>query len=138
MFRKSESGQTILIAIILLAVGSLLVTPVLNNVFTNLNYNQTIECRTLNDYSADAGLQYATTKIYNDPAAYTTTPLSENFTLNSRTIQVDAAYLGGGLYSINSTALGGDCGRTTIRSFVNLSHGAFAYALAAKTDLTID
>ena len=138
MFRKSESGQTLIIALILLAVGSLLVIPVLQHVFTNLNYNQTIECRTLNDYSADAGLQYAICKIYNDPGIYTQSPLSANFTLNDRTVNVDAAYLGGGLFSINSTASGGGCGSTTIRSFVNLSHGSFAYALAAMQDLTMD
>ena len=137
MFRKSESGQTIIIALILLAVGSLLVIPVLQHVFTNLNYNQTIECRTLNDYSADAGLQYAICMIYNTPGTYTTTPLSENFTINGRTVNVNAEYGGGGLFAINSTARGGPCGSTTIRSFVSLSHGAFAYALAAKGDLTI-
>ncbi len=137
MFRKSESGQTLIMALALLAVGGLLVLPVLTNTFTNLNYNQTIECRTLNDYSADAGLQYATCLIYNDPGYYTITPFSENFTINGRTVNVNAAYGGGGLYSINSTASGGPCGSTTIRSFVNLSHGSFAYALAAKGDLTI-
>jgi hypothetical protein len=63
--------------------------------------------------------------------------LSENFTINGRTVNVNAGYGGGGLFSINSTASGGGCGRTTIRSFVSLSHGAFAYALAAKGDLTI-
>ena len=138
MFRKSESGQTLIIALILLAVGSLLVIPVLQHVFTNLRYNNILECRTLNDYSADAGLQYATCQIYNDPGIYTQSPLSANFTLNDRTVNVDAAYLGGGLFSINSTASGGGCGSTTIRSFVNLSHGSFAYALAAMQDLTMD
>ncbi len=137
MFRKSESGQTIIIAIILLAVGSLLVLPVLQHVFTNLNYNQTIECRTLNDYSADAGLQYVICKIYNEPGTYTTTPLSENLTLNGRTVNVNASYGGGGLFSINSTASGGPCASTTIRSFVSLSHGAFAYALAAMDSVII-
>lgn len=137
MFRKAESGQTLILALALLVVGGLLVLPVLTSTFTNLNYNQTIECRTLNDYSADAGLQYVICKIYNSPGTYTTTPLSENFTINGRTVNVNAGYGGGGLFSINSTASGGRCGRTTIRSFVSLSHGAFAYALAAKADLTI-
>jgi len=137
VFRKTESGQTLIMALALLAVGSLLVLPVLTSTFNNLNYNKNIECRTLNDYAADAGLQYATCKIYNDPGTYTTTPLSENFTVNGRTVNVNAAYGGGGLFSINSTASGGPCGSTTIRSFVSLSHGAFAYALAANGDLTI-
>lgn len=138
MFKNSQSGQTLIIALILLAVGSLLVVPVLSHIYTNLNYNRNIECRTLNDYSADAGIQYATCQIYNDPGTYTQSPLSANLTLNGRTVNVGAAYLGGGLYSINSTASGGGCGHTTIRSFVNLSHGSFAYALAAKQDIAID
>ena len=137
MLRKTESGQTLIMALALLAVGSLLVLPVLTSTFTNLNYNRTIECQTLNDYAADAGIQYATCQIYNDAGTYTQSPLSANFTLNGRTVNVGATYQGGGLYSINSTASGGGCGRTTIRSFVNLSHGAFAYTLAAKQDLTI-
>lgn len=137
MFRKKEAGQTLIIALILLAVGSLLVVPILSHVFTNLNYNQTIECRTLNDYAADAGIQYATCKIYNDPGTYTSTPLSENFTLNDRTVDVNAAYQGGGLFSINSTAHGGGCSKTTVMSYINLSVGAFAYALASKTNLSI-
>lgn len=137
MLRKTESGQTLIMALALLAVGGLLVLPVLTNTFTNLNYNQTIECRTLNDYSADAGLQYATCEIYNNPGIYTGTPLSENFTINGRTVEVNAQYQGGGLFSISSTASGGGCGRTTIRSFINLSVGSFAYAVASKTNLTI-
>ncbi len=137
MFSKKEAGQTLIIALILLAVGSLLVVPVLSHVFTNLNYNQTIECKTLNDYSADAGIQYATCKIYNDPGTYTSTPLSANFIVNDRTVDVNASYQGGGLFSINSTAYGGGCGKTTVTSYVNLSVGAFAYALASKTSLSI-
>ena len=137
MLRKAESGQTLILALALLVVGGLLVVPVLSNTFTNLNYNQTIECKTLNDYSADAGLQYATLMIYNHPGAYTTTPFSENFTINGRTVNVNAAYGGGGLFSVNSTASGGGCGTTTIRSFVNLSVGSFAYAVAAKNSLSI-
>jgi len=138
MSRKTESGQTLILALALLVVGGLLVLPVLTNTFTNLNYNQTIECRTLNDYSADAGLQYVICKIYNYPGAYIESPLAENFTINGRTVNVNAGYGGGGLFSINSTASGGGCGSTTIRSFVSLSHGAFAYALAAMDSIIIN
>ena len=137
MFRKTESGQTLIMALALLAVGSLLVLPVLTSTFTNLNYNQTIECRTLNDYAADAGIQYATCKIYNDPGTYTTSPISENFTINDRTVYVNSAYMGGGLFSVNSTAYGVGCGKTTITSVVNLSVGSFAYAVGAKNGLNI-
>jgi len=137
MLRKAEAGQTLVVALILLAAGSLLVVPVLSHVYTDLNYNRTIECRTLNDYAADAGIQRATCMIYNDPGEYTTTLLVCTFTLNGRTVDVNASYQGGGLFSITSTAYGGGCGKTTISSFINLSVGAFAYAAAAKTNLSI-
>jgi hypothetical protein len=134
MFGKSESGQALVIALILLAVGSLLVIPVLSHVFTNLNYNQLIECRTLNDYAADAGIQYVTCMIYNNPG---TTGLSENLTINGRTVSVSTEYMGGGLFAIVSTASGGGCGKTTIRSFVNLSVGSFAYVIGAKSAIAL-
>ena len=135
--KRAEAGQTLVIALILLAAGSLLVVPVLSHVYTDLNYNRTIECRTLNDYAADAGIQYGTCQIYNNPGTYTTTPLSANLTINGRTVAVTGMYQGGGLFGVQSTASGGGCGKTTISSYVNLSVGAFAYAVASKNNLSI-
>ena len=137
LFKNRQSGQVLIMALILLAVGSLLVIPLLRQSFTNLGYHQSIECQTLNSYSADAGLVYATAKIYGDSGTYTETPLEESFELNGRTVNVTAIYQGGGVFSVNSTASGGGCGRTRIRAIVNISHGAFAFALAAKDSLGI-
>jgi len=119
-------------ALMLLALGSLLVVPLLNHSFTNLGHHQTIECKTLNDYSADAGLEYATCKLYNDPGHYIENPLQDGFSINGRTVNVTAEYMGGGIFSINSTASGGDCGKTTIKSYVNMSIGSFSFSVAAK------
>ena len=120
------------IALILLAVGSLLVVPMLNQSFTNLGYHQSIECRTLTSYSADAGMEYVLCKLYNAPGAYTETPLQENLTLNDRTVNVTAEYMGSGIYKATSVASGGGCGSTTIEAYVNLSAGAFSFVIAAK------
>jgi len=124
-------------ALILLAVGSLMVVPMLNQSFTNLGYHQSIECRTLTSYSADAGMQYVLCKLYNAPGAYTETPLQESLTLNDRTVNVTAGYESGGVYKITSVASGGGCGSTTIEAYVNLSAGSFAFVLAAKDYLEL-
>jgi cytoskeletal protein CcmA (bactofilin family) len=137
LLKNKESGQTLIVALILLALGSLLVVPLLRHTFTNLGYHQSIECKTLNSYSADSGLEYALFKLYDNPGGYVDTPLQVAFTLNSRTVNVTANYTGGGVYKVTSTASGGGCGRTRIIAYVNLSAGAFAYAVAAKNDMTL-
>jgi hypothetical protein len=132
-----ESGLTLAISLILLALGGLIVVPLLNHSYTNMKYHQKLECRMLTDYAADAGIQYATCKIFNDPGVFISNPMSENLTVNGREVDVSATYEGGGYFSINSTAYSNDCGKTTIRSFMNLSVGSFAYSLASKNNLTI-
>jgi hypothetical protein len=132
-----EAGQALIIALILLALGGLLIVPVLNNSFTNLKQHQRLECKTLNDFSADAGIQYATCKIYNNADSIISTPISENLTINGRTVEINGTYQGGGIFSVNATAYSEGCGKTTIRSFVNLSLGAFTYAVASNSTLSI-
>lgn len=137
LLKSRESGQTMVIALILLAVGSLLVVPMLNQLFTNLGYHQSVECKTLNSYSADSGVEYVLCKLYNAPGAYTGTPLQESLTLNDRTVNVTAEYMGGGVYKVTSVASGGGCGSTTIEAYVNLSAGSFAFVIAAKDYLEL-
>jgi len=139
LLKSRESGQTVVMALILLAVGSLMVVPMLNQSFTNLGYHQSIECRTLTSYSADSGMQYVLCKLYNAPGAYTDpdNPLQESFTLNDRTVNVTVKYMLNGVYKITSVASGGGCGSTTIEAYVNLSAGSFTYVVAAKESMTI-
>ncbi len=106
LLKSRESGQTMVMALILLAVGSLMVVPMLNQSFTNLGYHQSIECRTLTSYSADSGVEYVLCKLYNAPGAYTETPLQESFNLNDRTVSVTAEYVGGGIYDITPVLAG--------------------------------
>lgn len=135
--KNPESGQTLVMALILLAVGALLVVPLLSQVFTIVKYNQSIECKTLNSYSADSGIEYALFKLYDAPGAYTDTPLQESLNLNGRTVNVTAEYQGGGIYKVTSTASGGGCGSTKITTYVNLSAGAFAHAVVAEEGMTL-
>jgi len=138
LLKNKESGQTLIMALILLALGSLLVVPLLNQSFTNLRYHQSNECRTLNSYSADSGVEYVLCKLYGEPGLYTETPLQESFTLNNRTVDVTAEYQGSGVFLVNSTASGGGCGSTGITTYVNLAAGSFAFAIAAKTSISLE
>ena len=136
--KNRESGQTLIMALILLALGSLLVVPLLNHSFTNLGYHQSIECRTLNSYTADSGVEYALCKLYGEPGAYTETPLQESFTLNNRTVDVTANYTGSGIFKVTSTASGGGCGSTMITTYINMAAGSFAYVIAAHNYISLD
>jgi len=139
--KSRESGQTVVMALILLAVGSLMVVPMLNQSVTNLGYHQSIECRTLTSYSADAGMQYALTELYNNPGGYTEYTeedyLIASFDLNDRTVNVTVKYMLNGVYKVTSVAGGGGCGSTTIEAYVNLSAGSFAFVVAAEESMTI-
>ena len=133
-----ESGQALVLALILLALGSLLIVPGLNLSATSLKYHQSIESETIEGYSADSGVEYALCRLYNHPGGYTGTPLQESYDLNGRTVNVTAEYMGGGIYKITSKATSSSGRSTTIETFVNLSAGAFAYTLSAKTLLTAE
>ena len=67
IMKNRESGQALVLALILLALGSLIIVPGLNLSTISLKYHQTIESKTLEGYSADAGVEYALCKLYNDP-----------------------------------------------------------------------
>lgn len=132
MKKNSESGQALVLALILLALGTLLVVPGLNLTATSTRSHQLIETKTQEGYSADSGMEYALCKLYNAPGQYTGTPLDESFYLNGRTVHITSEYLGSGVYQLTSTATSTDGRNTTIKTRVNLSAGVFIYALAGK------
>lgn len=138
LLKNKESGQVLLMALLLLAAGSFLVVPLLGQSFTNLNYHQLIECRTLNSYTADSGVEYVLCKLYGNPGLYTETPLQESFALNKRTVNATAEYLGSGIFKVTATASGGGCGSTTITAYVNMASGSFAYVIAAKNYIGLE
>jgi len=130
--RNGEAGQALVMALILLALGAVLVVPTLNLAFTSIKYHELIEGKTLESYSADSGVEYVLCKLYNAPGAYTDpdNPLQESFTINERAVTVTAKYVQSGLYQITSRATSVNGRSTTIESYVRLDVGAFAYAVA--------
>ena len=56
---KTESGQVLPMALVLLVLGGLLVVPTLALMTTNLNANRVVDQSNLRLYAADAGIHYA-------------------------------------------------------------------------------
>ena len=66
LFSKRESGQAFILVLILLLLGSLMLTPLLTFVSTGLKAGQLCEQKTDELYAADAGVEYALWNIIND------------------------------------------------------------------------
>ncbi len=68
---RGEVGQALPIVLAMLAVGSLLIVPLLNFVSTSLNAGETVERKIEGLYAADAGVEDALWRLkYNKPASF--------------------------------------------------------------------
>jgi len=138
LVKNGQSGQALIMALILVALSSLLVIPILGLAGTSLNYHRVIQRNTLETYAADAGVEYALCELGNDPEGYQSNPLESSFTLNDRTVNVTAEYLGNYIYKITSTATT-DSSSTSIESYVEIIPGLFGSAITVTDgDLYIE
>ena len=138
LVKKGQSGQAIIMALILLALGSLVITPLLMQGITNLKYHDTIQLETLLAYSADSGVEYALYEVYNNPEEYQSAPLHYTDVINNITVNVTAEYVPSmAAYKITSTATGANDKSTTIVTYVVIEIGLFGNAFACDGDLTI-
>ena len=64
---KSEQGVSLALALVALAFGVLLVTPMLSHVSTNLSASRAVEQNMREQYSSDAGAEYGLWKLENVP-----------------------------------------------------------------------
>jgi hypothetical protein len=138
---KRESGLISIWIILIVAIGSLLVVPMLSQQNTGLNYHQLSRTKTLNTYAADAGIQYVLAEIYNNSAEYQIDGLHEVFEINGRTVNVTANYVvEEAAYSIVSIATSSD-GRSSrisrIDSLVIINIGLFGNVLAVNGNLEL-
>jgi hypothetical protein len=123
-------------ALIILAVGSLIVTPTVALAGTSLKYHQVVESNTTELYAADSGIQYALYKLAEDPDAIVSEDLPSE--VNNGTVNISTLDLGGGLYKITSTAVAQGTGNTQITSYIQMSGGIFEYGmLALKNDINM-
>lgn len=138
LFKKGESGQVLAMALILLALGSLLVIPTVNLASTSLSYNRTIQQNTIEYYAADAGVEYALCELGNSVSEFGPVALPSD--VNDRAVTVTAEDMGGDIYKITSTATRDDGSSTTIESYVTVyadyTH-LFANAITSPGDVIV-
>jgi hypothetical protein len=139
LLKNRQSGQALIMGLILLALGSLLVVPILNLAASSLNYHQVVERHTLETYAADSGVEYALCELGNDPEGYQVNPLQASFTNNNKDVDVIAEHLGDRIYKITSVATTDSSSITKIESYIHISDYPifFNNAITSKGDVII-
>lgn len=111
-----EDGQALPLALVALAIGTVLVTPFLANVSVNVIASRRTEEAISDRYSVDAGIEWGLWRLKNDPAltssaTYTETPLQPT-----------------------PAAINGDSFPTTEVRFVSADGGSNNYDLRSQRD----
>ncbi len=136
--KKGQSGQALIMALILLALGSLVITPLLMQTATNLKYHDMIQWETLRAYSADSGVAYGLSEVYNNPQEYQEAPFDYSYDINNTTVDIVVSYNATlGAYKITSTATSPNNRSTTIETYVIIEIGLFGNAFACDGNLSI-
>lgn len=138
---RDEEGTALLLALILLAVGGLIIVPLLSFMGTGLTAGQIIEEKVRGIYAADAGFEHA---FWNIKTNYASMPKDSDPPLvydliesvNDRTVNVTIAYEDTRIYKVTSVATDTDGGSTTVESYVSLKT-LWDNAIASKNDITL-
>ena len=109
---KGEKGQVLPIALFVMAIGTLAIAPFLGHASSSLISSHTYGQAITEQYSADAGIEYAIWHLQNGE---TQVPA---FTLNGQTVSVTVTDQGEQVYRITSTATSDGGSSTTIESYV--------------------
>ena len=132
---RDEKGKVLILALLVLVVGGLVLTPLLGLASTGLVAGGVYEIKTAELYAADAGVEDGMWKIMNSEAAGLPAipcgdqPWEDPFEydisdINGKNVHVSIEYLGEGVFRITSTASGDDSD-TTVLSYV---HGVYEEA----------
>jgi hypothetical protein len=149
---RGEKGQALILALILLAVGGLIIAPLLSYMGTGLITGEVYEAKTDELYAADAGVEDAVWRI---PNIGLCPNQSTNYTIpdvNDKSVAITIAFVnnttGTLTYEITSTATTTSTGgSTTIESYVRYFPGSegdifsnpiFNGALATQGSITYD
>lgn len=135
--KKNESGQIFVLVLILLAIGTLLVVPMLHLGYSTQKSHQIVEINTLNAYAADSGVEYAKHQIYNFPSDVQAYGLDEYLVINGIDVHVTAEYdYGSAAYIIVSTASRA-ARSSTVECTIVIDVGLFGKVAACDGDLDI-
>jgi len=135
---RNQRGVVLIIVLILLAVGGLIIAPMLSHMSTGLKAGQTYEKKTEEYYAADAGVEDALWQITREQRI-PEFPSEEGDQwpysigdINGKTVDITITYVdedddGNDVYKINSVA-SADGSDTAIESYVTFG-GGFAFLL---------
>ena len=124
---NSQKGQALPLALVALAIGILVVAPFLSQAGSSLIGSRIYEQAIDEQYSADAGVEYA---IWNLQSGESQVPEGEElelpqFALNNKTVNVTIANEGEWIYKVTSTATSDDGSSTTIEAYISITVGLF-------------
>lgn len=128
LMKKGESGQALIMALVLLFFGSLMVVPTLSLASSSIKYHQIVEKNTRELYAAESGIQYALCRLIETPGAFGPETLPSE--VNDRTVNVTVQNSGEGVYKITSTSVTDGNSSTTISSYVSIV-SLFDFGMAA-------
>ncbi len=135
--RKNESGQIFVMVLILLAIGPLLILPMLRLSYSAQRFHQVVEIITLNDSAADSGVEFARYQIYTYPAEIRETPAVWNLVINGIDVHVTAEYdYDLAAYIITSTASRAQRS-STVEVVIVIDVGLFGKVVAVDGNLDI-
>ncbi|MFC2010744.1 hypothetical protein ACFLUR_00420 [Chloroflexota bacterium] len=134
---KNETGQVFILVLILLALGTFIMVPMLRLSYSSQRYHQVVEINTLNAYAADSGIEYCRYAIYNYPAEIQAFPLDDNLVINGVDVHVTAEWVyDAAAYRITSTAT--KAARTvSIECMIVIDVGLFGNVIACDGNLNI-
>ncbi len=120
---KSEKGQALPLAIMVLAVGTLVITPFLSHAGSSLIGSGVYEQSLTELYSCDAGIEYAIWGLQNGALAVAEgdSETLPEFTINGKTVDIIVDNPGSQLYLVTATATSDDGHSTTIESTLSAS-----------------
>lgn len=113
---RNEKGQALVIALILMMLGSLIIAPMLGYMGSGLKVGKDVHEERMNElYAADSGVEDALWRLKIGGQEYG--QVLPPFTVNTRTINVTVDALPGSVYKITSVATSADGSKITIVSF---------------------
>jgi predicted acyltransferase (DUF342 family) len=120
-----EKGQALPLAIMALALGTLVITPFLGHASSSLIGSSIYEQGITELYSCDSGIEYAIWSLQSGALEVTEneTETLPEFNINNKTVDVSVENLGSQIYLVMATATSEDGHSTTIASYVQSGGG---------------
>jgi len=124
---NSQKGQALPLAILALALGTLVITPFLGHASSSLTGSRVYEQGITELYSCDSGIEYAIWGLMNGELEVPEGEIEilPEFTINNKTVNVIVENQGSQIYLITATATSEDGHSMTIESYV-LSGGGWS------------